>query len=75
MSSFIVIAPSDFERVDIDGFVGPIGWTVSDLRQLEENQQYSALNEWLHNAGTLDTERNVVEIKLVEDRELYVKYE
>lgn len=75
MSSFIVIAPSDFERVDIDSFVGPIGWTLSDLRQLEENQQYNALNEWLHNAGTLEAERNVIEIKLVEDRELYVKYE
>ena len=75
MSEFIVIAPSDFEKVDIDSFIGPISWTISDLNHLEVNQTYSDVNEWLHNAGVLEPERNVIEIKLIEDRELYVKYE
>ena len=75
MSEFIVIAPSDFEKVDIDSFIGPIGWTINELNHLEANQTYSDVNEWLHNAGTLAPERNVIEIKLIEDRDLYVKYE
>ena len=73
--SFIVIAPSDFTKVDIDAFCNPIQWNINDLKNLENNQMYNELNEWLHNANALEPERRVVEIKLVEDRELYVKYE
>ena len=75
MSEFIVIAPSDYTKVNIDEFCNPIGWNIGDLKKLEESQWYNDVNEFLHNAGALDPEKNVVGIKLVEDRELYVKYE
>ena len=73
--SFLVIVPSDFVKVDIDAICGPIQWNINDLKRLEENQMYREFNEWLHKAGTLELEKNIVEIKIIEDRELYVKYE
>lgn len=75
MSEFIVIAPSDYIAVDIDEFCYPIGWNIGDLKKLEESQYYNDVNEFLHTAGVLDPDKNVAGIKLVEDRELYVKYE
>ena len=75
MSEFIVIAPSDYTKVNIDEFCNPIQWSIGDLKKLEEDQSYRDVNEFLHNAGVLSEDKNVAGIKLVEDRELYVKYE
>lgn len=63
MSEFIVIAPSDYKRIDIDEWV-------------EDNQQYHELNEVMANAGVMpEGVEGVTGLKLVEDRELYVKFD
>ena len=76
MSEFIVIAPSDYVRMDIDELVNSIGWDLGQLKMAEENQYYNDLNEAMVNAGVMpDGKEGVTGIKLVEDRELYVKFD
>lgn len=75
MSEFMVIAPSDYTKVNIDDFCNPISWGIGDLKTLEERQNYNDVNELLHNVGSLEENKHVTGIKLIEDRELYIKYE
>lgn len=76
MSEFIVIAPSDYTRMDIDEFVNSIGWNLDQLKIVEESQQYSDINEAMVNAGVMPQGvEGITGIKLVEDKELYVKFD
>lgn len=76
MSEFIVIAPSDYIRMDIDELVNSIGWVLDQLKWVEDSQQYYELNEAMVNAGVMPAGvEGVTGIKLIEDRELYVKFD
>ena len=76
MSEFIVIAPSDYTEVDIDSIVNATGFMLAQLKDLEESQQYSELTEKLKEAGMIPENTEVVTgLKLIEDKELYLKFD
>ena len=76
MSEFIVIAPSDYVPFDIDTMVNATGFDLTTIGNIAESQQYSDLNESMRNAGIMpDGVEGVTGLKLVEDRELYLKFD
>ena len=75
MSEFIVIAPSDYVPFSLDTVIQATGYSISEVRRLEESQYFTDFNDLLRQAGVLpEGSEGVVAIKLVEDRDLYLKF-
>ena len=75
MSEFIVIVPADYVPMSLDTVVQVTGYGISEIRRLEESQYFTDFNDLLRQAGVLpEGSEGVVAIKLVEDRDLYLKF-
>ena len=75
MSEFVVIAPNDYTPFSLGTVVQATGYGINEIKRLEESQYFTDFNDLLRQAGVLpEGIEGVVAIKLVEDRDLYLKF-
>lgn len=71
----MVIAPSDYDLVDMNQVLAVTGYSIEELRRLEQNQQYGDFTDMLRNAGLIPEGKEGIDgVKMVEDRDFYIKY-
>ena len=75
MSEFIVIAPADYELVDLNQIINATQYSLEEIKRLEEHQRYGDFVELLIKNGAFpEGKEGIAGVKLVEDRDFYIKY-
>ena len=75
MSEFMVIAPSDYDLVDINAVINATQYSINELKRLEESQSYGDFVEMLRAHELIpEGKEGIASTKLVEDRDLYIKF-
>ena len=75
MSEFMVIAPSDYDLMDINAVINATQFSIVELKRLEETQSYGDFTEMLKAHMLIpEGKEGIVATKLVEDRDFYIKF-
>ena len=75
MSEFMVIAPSDYDLMDINAVINATQFSIVELKRLEDTQSYGDFTEMLKAHMLIpEGKEGIVATKLVEDRDFYIKF-
>lgn len=75
MSEFVLIAPSDYTLVDVNQVSLLTQYGLGDLKRLEEMQNYGDFTQLMFDNGLMpEGTEGIVSLRLIEDRDLYIKF-
>ena len=71
----MVIAPSDYDLMDINAVINATQFSIVELKRLEETQSYGDFTEMLKAHMLIpEGKEGIVATRLVEDRDFYIKF-